>query len=326
MEECLLKAEPSKLSKTNLKYKLENIMNLKRAFIIALAACVLPGVSMAQDGAEVRFHVTKNFTDGNTAPVTVELECNDGFISQDGKAEITDDGIGHTFIVSGLTALSEVICEVTEGDSGGYDTDYLYTSTNHIGDPEESDISCLFYYPARDTVDSIGDPTDVPVLQDAVMMGRMNFCSVINTPLPASISVTKEWDITNSGGNQVNFYANIRAKSSAELAGGYSCYDNYYCKTLTFEGENPAAQSVTVLETSYLGTTVTFSEDVEDSYVETENSCGGSVTVHPGQTGASCAYKNSVFFEGIPTLSQYGMAIMALLMLGVGFVGFRRFV
>jgi hypothetical protein len=33
-----------------------------------------------------------------------------------------------------------------------------------------------------------------------------------------------------------------------------------------------------------------------------------------------------VFFEGIPTLSQYGMAIMALLMLGVGFVGFRRFV
>jgi len=33
-----------------------------------------------------------------------------------------------------------------------------------------------------------------------------------------------------------------------------------------------------------------------------------------------------VFFEGIPTLNHYGMAILALLMLGVGFVGFRRFV
>jgi hypothetical protein len=35
---------------------------------------------------------------------------------------------------------------------------------------------------------------------------------------------------------------------------------------------------------------------------------------------------NTVFYEGIPTLNQYGMAIMALLMLGMGFVGFRRFV
>jgi hypothetical protein len=42
--------------------------------------------------------------------------------------------------------------------------------------------------------------------------------------------------------------------------------------------------------------------------------------------GASCTIINTVFFEGIPTLGQYGMAILALLMLGVGFVSFRRFV
>ena len=40
----------------------------------------------------------------------------------------------------------------------------------------------------------------------------------------------------------------------------------------------------------------------------------------------ACEIVNTVFFEGIPTLNQYGMAILALLMLGVGFVGFRRFV
>jgi hypothetical protein len=33
-----------------------------------------------------------------------------------------------------------------------------------------------------------------------------------------------------------------------------------------------------------------------------------------------------MFIEGIPMLSQYGLAAMAPLMLGVGFVGFRRFV
>ena len=40
----------------------------------------------------------------------------------------------------------------------------------------------------------------------------------------------------------------------------------------------------------------------------------------------ACEIVNTVFFEGIPTLNQYGMAILALLMLGVGLVGFRRLV
>ena len=39
----------------------------------------------------------------------------------------------------------------------------------------------------------------------------------------------------------------------------------------------------------------------------------------------SCTFENTLFFEGIPTLSQYGLAILVLLTLGVGMVGFRRF-
>jgi len=41
---------------------------------------------------------------------------------------------------------------------------------------------------------------------------------------------------------------------------------------------------------------------------------------------ATCTFTNTVFFEGIPTLGQYGLAVLALLMLGAGFIGFRRFV
>jgi hypothetical protein len=44
-----------------------------------------------------------------------------------------------------------------------------------------------------------------------------------------------------------------------------------------------------------------------------------------GQDEEECTIVNTVFFEGIPTLSQWGMAIMALLMLGVGFISVRRF-
>jgi hypothetical protein len=53
--------------------------------------------------------------------------------------------------------------------------------------------------------------------------------------------------------------------------------------------------------------------------------CEGEIDVEIG-TPNSCTITATAFYEGIPTLSQYGLAIMALLMLGVGFVGFRRFV
>jgi len=66
------------------------------------------------------------------------------------------------------------------------------------------------------------------------------------------------------------------------------------------------------------------------SGVETDSDCGNSevpgmdLTVGGGDVG--CTITNTMFFEGIPTLNQYGMAILALLMLGMGMVGFRRFV
>jgi len=64
-------------------------------------------------------------------------------------------------------------------------------------------------------------------------------------------------------------------------------------------------------------------ESNDDNVVDTENGCG-EFRVYPGDEH-ECEIVNTVFFEGIPTLNQYGMAILALLMLGAGFAGFRRF-
>jgi hypothetical protein len=66
------------------------------------------------------------------------------------------------------------------------------------------------------------------------------------------------------------------------------------------------------------------SEEIYQSGVEQDNDCGTREI--PAGGSSSCTFTNAVFFEGIPTLSQYGMALMALLMLGLGFVGLRRFV
>ncbi len=68
---------------------------------------------------------------------------------------------------------------------------------------------------------------------------------------------------------------------------------------------------------------------MDDPAVEVTNECGyneatAAMKISAGK-GDSCTITNTVFFEGIPTLSQWGVAIMALLMLAVGLVGFRRF-
>ncbi len=65
-------------------------------------------------------------------------------------------------------------------------------------------------------------------------------------------------------------------------------------------------------------------ETVFDSAVEIDNGCN-DLEISAASGGASCLITNTVFFEGIPTLNQYGMALLALLMLGLGLVGFRRF-
>ena len=41
--------------------------------------------------------------------------------------------------------------------------------------------------------------------------------------------------------------------------------------------------------------------------------------------GGECTVVKTRLYAGIPTLSQYGLLLMALLMLGVGLVGFRRY-
>ncbi len=74
------------------------------------------------------------------------------------------------------------------------------------------------------------------------------------------------------------------------------------------------------------GTTCELKEIMRDSFVESETDCVflGVNAIFPGEFH-ECTLTNTRIYEGVPTLSQYGLALMALLMVGVGMVGFRRF-
>ena len=272
-------------------------MNLKRAFLILIAAMFLPGVALAQD-LSIGMTASVSFSDGNDVDtVTVSFVCNDG-ISPIGQAVLGD---GDTFRHPNAGMADTFICTVSATSVDNY------TATD----------SCEY------TVADLGDSDTAEVTCDFVM-----------TPDGATITVTKYWDLSGAGGDEVDTSAVIEARATAGVleygsicAGegmppGSGASEIDTCVYLELDGDE--AEGSVMINTSIDGAIVTFMEMGEDSSVEVTNDCG-TIEVFPGDD-VDCSITNTVFFEGIPTLSQYGMAIMALLMLGVGFVGFRRIV
>jgi len=254
-------------------------------------------------GSFATFRVTKDFVDDNPATVRVELHCNHGLPLIQGFNISNDQDVN---FVLGSFADGEPDCMVTEVSADGYETTY-YASGQST--PTFDGAGCYF---------------------DNVGRGDVNICNITNEPLPVEIDITKEWIMAGSSGNNFAEIGTVTVSSPTEIVDGYPCnnqeesvYAGNYCKHLDFYG--PATETQTVMVYPHWeGVDVYIEEDVLESYIESENDCGGSVTIYPGQ-GGECTVTNSVFFEGIPTLNQYGLALMALLMLGVGMVGFRRF-
>ena len=248
-----------------------------------------------------RFETSMVFTDDNPVDTSVvHRECNNGLpLNQFFE-------LGHLdfveFIAELLPAGEEFFsCTITAADVPNYSTWYSELGVVFTTDP------CDYTRLELDAVDWVAE------------------CHIKMVPELAEVTVSKDWDTVNTGGEPIKFDATIIASSSDEDAiPGSSPCENRYCLSFDFIGENPSDE-IFFVKAGYLGESILLTEVNQDSSVEITNNCGGSVRVFPGSE-ASCGFVNTVFFEGIPTLSQYGLAIMALLMLGVGFVGFRRFV
>jgi hypothetical protein len=213
-------------------------------------------------------------------------------------------------------------CTVYEEEVPGYTASYVCGSNNNpdqvCTDGDDSPLDgfgtgpCFF-----EDVDSSG------------AYDSINFCTIRNYPNPGTIAISKEWIVEGSIGNALQPYASVEIVSSAEVAGSYPCQGNKWCTNVNFHGPDTETHILDI-ETSFTGTTVYLSEDIYDDTFVSENDCNGMLTVLPagyqGDDGAeSCTFTNTAFFEGIPTLNQWGMIVMILLTLGVGLIGVRRF-
>jgi hypothetical protein len=236
-----------------------------------------------------RFHVTKDFSDGSTDDVDVTLTCNTGLPLEQSLTITGGDPFGVIFVVEHYID-GTMSCSVTEvTNTPGYDMD---TS------------GCVW-----DTVLTADSPFS---------------CVVNNTAQDGTFTVYKDWNVFNEdeGGSEVIEQADVTIWCDARITnGGYydELSENWYLSDYLGDGESLTARVSTLTGTANCWAF----EDVYESGVESSDDCYSRPIVAGGNS--SCTFTNTVFFEGIPTLSQYGLALMALLMLGMGMVGFRRF-
>jgi hypothetical protein len=285
--------------------------------------------------------------DGVGPPTTVTLDCTAASVSPSEVVVMNPQAFvfEQAFILSQIPGNINNVCTVTAAPIPGYTTKY------ECGTQGYSDL-----WEECDDVDSLPADedekySDVSCVFDDIQIDDVGGCVIDHNVDPVEVAVTKSWEFSGAEADytsldvDIDVYCNARIKDYDYKSGSsywrrdFSLDDSDYGDDQG-EGDLEATVTVWVYPNWYptaadpknqVYTKCWATEDITDSSVETTNACGTSssnakVKVSVGGSDQSCTITNTVFFEGIPTLNQYGMAIMALLMLGVGFVGFRRFV
>jgi hypothetical protein len=259
--------------------------------------------------------VQKYFSDGNSdQDVTVNIQCFTGLpLNQSQTVNPDNNGEFEVEFVVESFDQGELDCNVWEDDVPGYTGSYAAES-NVSPDYGSTDEGCFFH-----DIDSSNAGEE------------QNLCVITNDPNPVEVYVTKDWVIDGQGGDQLNPDYEITLVCYGEILGGdyqtetysYIYFDNHY-------GTADHTYTAAVIPDWDGGSWCYAYENAYDNSIEIDDEdCdynGFTVEIGDEDGADGCTITNTVFYEGIPTLSQYGMVIMALLMLGVGFVGFRRFV
>lgn len=251
-----------------------------------------------QIGGGGLFEVTKAYTGGYDGEVTVFLTCDTGLPLQQ-QFEISPD-LPVFFVVTEFES-GAMDCHVTEDSASGFEPTYLASGDSASDDDDTQSPGCHFF---------------------DVAGGDSNVCAITNSPAPVDVVIEKDWIITGAVGEEVFDYFELTLYCDGEIIDGSSVISDEWYRN--FDGNGDTVFGALVVP-NFPTTNCWVEENVSgNSGIEVDNGCTGiEVSLN---NGASCVVTNTVFFEGIPTLGQWGMAIMALLMLGVGLVGFRRFI
>jgi hypothetical protein len=248
------------------------------------------------------FNVNKYFNDSNPAEVAVTISCDTGLPLE--QTKMISQGHPVEFVVVDFDD-GELDCDITEATPTGYSANY---ESNGGLDSGNSVAACRY--------NSIGFGADFT-------------CDISNSLNDVGIVVRKIWIDDNPQFSTPNYARarwncyNTQFQAYGDDPSSFFGCDGDVCGSLSFYGAD-STDSFTVFPDFDGSTWCSVEERVFESGVETSSNCG-RLYVAPGQ-GNACTITNTRFYEGIPTLSQYGLAFLALLMLGVGLVGFRRFV
>ena len=254
----------------------------------------------------IRIQVSKFFNDGNTGEVDVTLDCNTGLpiVQTQGVSE----GNPVNFVVTAIDATQEgPNCRVYEETESGYSPNYEVPAQSchpFTGDcfavNDQAPTGCFF----EDIHPNDG--------------GSQNFCEITNTLLPSTLTVDKVWlDFDDHPSFFIND-ASVQVNCSAVADGEQSSF-------IWYLSGNDESQSFDIYPRWQGDTVCSVTENVFEQGIISEG-CDGSFAFTPGSPAASCELTNSFFAEGIPTLSQWGLIIMTLLMMGLGMVAVRKLV
>jgi hypothetical protein len=254
------------------------------------------------------FKTTITFTNGYDGTATVTLTCNNGDpLSQPLDISPTNPA---TFVVTLLDFVDPAVnCQVTLDalDDG-------YVGSSFTANSVVTDGACLFSA-APDAGEAPFDTTT----------DRMNTCEIVAEPVASEFTVAKRWLFEGNSANDgsgvdqsasIWVYCSPAATNTGPSFGqvGWWVYPN---------GDDDFAFD---FYPSPDGATCYAQESNLASEVESDQGCASGTDFEVGDTTKGCTITNTVFFEGIPTLSQWGLAVLAVLTLGTGLVGFRRFV
>lgn len=213
--------------------------------------------------------------------------------------------------VEGYTPVYLAFATMGEAADVRFETDGCY-----IDEIVSGDFTC--------DVTNQADPVEVDVHKVWQIPGALQF----DSDLDVTISLTCDSEIVN--GTDIGGGLYRASEFLSETNGDYDDEDDNFVGlgTATFEVV-PAFYPTAGDPDDQEYTTCFATESGLGSIVEVDNGCGDSISTGTIEIvngiGDECTITNTVFFEGIPTLSQWGMALMALLMLGFGFVGMRRY-
>jgi len=294
-------------------------MTINTKYLALLAAVLLlPATAFAQEST-AQFIIEKVWNQGgdqdalDAIEVTGHLSCTGATTTQqDVVFTATTDAI--LFVYNLALAEGAVNCKVTETVPDNYTAEYECIDSTNCTDTGDHGLDHCFFY----------DVDNFP--------NNIYRCRIINTPDPATVTVTKTWVIEGAdqgfdGSHEIWGTCDENRDTRVLIYGGsHSCFDGH-CNAWVGVDDATAGSidyEFTIVSPAYPSSDCNFYEETSDSVIESDNGCG-EMKLSAGDD-VDCEIVNTVFFEGIPTLSQYGMAILAVLMLGVGLVGFRRFV